>query len=221
MSYILEALKKSERERSFNDIPILKTTPGQTRGGAWRAAFWVLLVAVLGVVAVAVYVGLDWASVPGAALLAPQDDTSFQRQPESRPVPSGNATPVRGPESAAALTDKATPAREVETEPASIVLEVAPPEPELAPAPGTESLAEPAAKAPAETVLQITGLPPELADVVVNVISYSTDSDRRFIMVGHRVLKEGDALPAGGVIDSISRDAVIVAYAGRQYRLQP
>jgi general secretion pathway protein B len=189
MSYILDALKKSERERSLNNIPILETMSARTNGGGsgWRAAFLVLIVVVLGIAAVVAYVDRDRARDPGAA-----------------------------------LTENATPVREIEAEAASMTPEIASPVLEISPVTATDSLAEVVNETGVDAELdeQVMGLPPQLADIVVNVISYSTDSDRRFIMVGDRVLKEGDELQAGGIIDSITKDAVIIAYAGRQYRLQ-
>ena len=203
MSYILDALKKSERERSLDNVPILRTMPARTNGGGWRAAFLVLIAVVIGIAAVAAYTDRDQAVSPGAALLQPVENETPVHRTDSPPPPNGNAAPT--------------------SESVSAVMEITPSVLEIPPATGTDFLAGAATetRVGAETDKQITALPQELAHIVVNVISYSTHKDRRFIMVGGRVLKEGDALQAGGIIDSITKDAVIVAYAGRQYRLQP
>ncbi|MDH3378749.1 MAG: general secretion pathway protein GspB [Gammaproteobacteria bacterium] len=203
MSYILDALRKSEHERSLDNIPILKTMSARTSSvdSGWRAAFLVLIAGVLGVAAVAAFVDRDGIEGSGEALLRPAENVMPGQRTESPPSANGSVAPI--------------------------TVEITPPALEIPPIATPGSFSKPVADAMADSEAksevdrQLTKLPTVLADIVVNVISYSTDSNRRFIMVGERVLKEGDALQAGAIINSITKDAVIIAYAGRQYRLQP
>ncbi len=159
MSYILDALTKSERERDLGRVPSLATVCGGVDGVRRRRAPAMLLAPVLGLsIGVTVYAVQRAVDRPLATASAPVE-------------------PAVGP-------------------PVAVTAPVA-----LA-ARGTG----------------VAGAPPPLD---INVVSYSSDAGRRFIMVDQRIYKEGEQLPGGAVIEEITVDGPIVSFAGSRYLKTP
>jgi general secretion pathway protein B len=182
MSYILDALRKSERERAVGNIPTLGTpyVPGVSATRFW---LWGTLAAVLiGVAVVGGY--LSW-----------QDRAT---------------TSARAPAKAAA----ATPAPAAATPAASPV-----------PQQVTAAQAQPASAAPAAPAAASVKAPPPVEEVVpgltVNVVAYSEDPARRFVMINLKSYKEGEHTVEGAVVEQITPDGAVVNFKGRRIRLHP
>ncbi|MCH2190519.1 MAG: general secretion pathway protein GspB [Gammaproteobacteria bacterium] len=54
----------------------------------------------------------------------------------------------------------------------------------------------------------------DLADVVVNVVSYSLDSSQRFVMLDGKIYRENDFVRAGLRVDEIKPNAVVLNFRG-------
>jgi hypothetical protein len=60
-----------------------------------------------------------------------------------------------------------------------------------------------------------------LPDLVVNVLSWSTDPERRFVMINLKVYHEGDVLKAGPRVEQITEDNVVASFRGYRFLLHP
>ena len=54
----------------------------------------------------------------------------------------------------------------------------------------------------------------DLADVVVNVVSYSLESSQRFVMLDGKIYRENDFVRAGLRVDEIKPNAVVLNFRG-------
>lgn len=166
MSYILEALRKSERERNLGKVPTLAATTEVARPRS-QAHWWLLL-------AMCVVAGvLGWMWSQNRIVAEPAVDT---RRPPDVPASTSTAT-VAAPEA------------------------------------GRNEPSITAAGAGAQTL--------DPAQITLNVISWSEDSNRRFAMINQKIYREGDSIAAGSTISSIEPDKVVVVSHGRKVVLHP
>lgn len=102
MSYILEALKKSQEERELGTVPTLEGAPYLTEQSPARSTYWVIVAVVLALLAVliALYAAFgarllqDGNTRPGASLVAPTN--TLEKVPPPMPAP-GPPAEVRVP----------------------------------------------------------------------------------------------------------------------------
>jgi len=204
MSYILEALKKSEQQRKQGDVPTLQTIhlprPEQT-----STASWPYLVIVLLLVSLAFVLGWlqPWQDRQAA------ETTSAQAQPMAEPpapaAPAAPVTPVR-PEPVAAL-------------------------PVVAAAPVVEQ--QPAYQASADSTirpsLEIGAVPyltdlPELVQQAIPQMNfaghvYSSNAQQRSVIINGRSMSEGDRVIDGLAVEQITHDGVVFNYRGQLFRM--
>lgn len=131
MSYILEALKKSQQERELGKVPTLETDPFSTEKGVGGTSSWVLLAVLLAMLAViiALYAALrgkgdlpeatqpvaEQVSGPGAQTPGSGGEESGSVEPEATP---GTASTVPDPEAVASPEDQTPVAKPEPVEPA-------------------------------------------------------------------------------------------------------
>lgn len=207
MSYILDALKRSEQERQRSEVPMQTAVALEPPPASRRA--WPLWVAA-GVVAANLL-------VLGMLL--------WQRQPARAPspAPSAAAAPSRPqePASLAALSgsDRALP-----------MLAAPPREPvqqpvrERAKAPGTPPAVVAAVPpAPAAHVPELAELPEDvrrgIPPVPVNIHVYAEQPAGRFVLVDMKRYGEGSALPSGVRIERITPRGLILTHQGQRFQL--
>ncbi len=224
MSFILDALRKSDAERQRAATPGLADVryarPDTSRRNLW------LPVLVLVLAANAVFLGIQW----------------FGQEPA--PVPPAPVMP--GPPAVAPATDVIRPlAREaelpgtdVEAEfapapvtgpepvPAPVVVEAAEPDPPAtmadavapAPAPAAPSRIVPGDDLPtAEELMARGGLNVPLLNLDLHV--YSDAPAGRFVVINSRKYKEGAQTAEGPTVDTITADGVILSNQGRRFTL--
>lgn len=229
MSYILEALKKSQQERQIGhvpditqmqDVPLSRPTPRWPR--------WLLAALLLNAVILVVLAWRSWE----ARMAAIVNEPSLAVAPS---VPSPAPTPpVATPAAPMIATAKPEPA----PPPVPPVSAIAPaaetePKPEIAPMPEAETLPPPEAMPPlaedaplasqAEApprwqdipLEERTGLPAPRIDVHV----FDQDPARRFVLIDLRKYQAGDTLDGGVTIDAIIADGIVLSYDGRKYRV--
>jgi general secretion pathway protein B len=234
MSFILDALKKSEIERQRQSQPGLMDTPTAQRRGP--LPLWAILLGALLAINVVVLAVMLLRSAPSAPS-PPKKNTEHSAVAEDKAPavadhfsPLGQ-TPVFAPEipvTAANDVSKGTGA----------VSEVAP----LAPPLGTpHSIAQRSAprsalhrpdpvlidedaKADNEEVLpsineiNLTGAQ-ALPELHLDVHVYATKAAERFVYINMRKYHEGNSLPEGPVIEHIRRDGVVLNYQGLRFVL--
>ena len=219
MSYILDALKKADHDRTLGDVPDLETAHwGERR--RQRAYRWVWVVVVLLVVNGALL----------AVLLGRNDDSGVQSQgavpgiaeePPVSPVPKTETAAIQP-------SQKITQPREpvyvppVVQSPASVV-------PQVPAATVTAQPAYYAAQPVAATVAPAatSGVPywddlslefrSSLTLPHIDVHVYDDDPARRFILVDLQKYREGETLESGAVVEEINETTLQLNYQGTRF----
>lgn len=207
MSYILDALKKSERERSVGTIRKLQTPDRVAADASRRTAVVLLLVLVvlIGFLAAMAWIYREPLSmlVSGARPNSPAISADRESRAEAvidstRVVESSGVSPV-DPASSTTDTNASIPGQgsEVQKEPRGNDH-------------GPKALAElPEAIA--------SRLPP----LDISVLSYSQDPARRFVMIDGQIYKENDQLPDGIRVETIERQRVILSMLSERFYIHP
>ena len=216
MSFILDALRKSEHERQRSTVPGLAQVPSATADP--QVPRWV--VPVIGALAVAVLVlgAAWWQSTRGANdVPAPAASTTRTVElptPTPQPVAAA-ASPAAPPRVPLAETTR-TPATSASShttleavaggEPAAVTREAAPP-------------AVDAAILPSAAALASEGVP--LPALRLDLHAYSEQRGNRFVFINGRKYAEGERLPDGLVLEAIEPRGAVLRYNGRRFLLVP
>lgn len=241
MSYILDALKKSDQQRQRGATPTLQTAqsiepPRQTR----RA--WLYPTLALAVAAIAFALGSlrPWRT-EAVVIAAPGEPAAAApvASPAAPPaVASSPQTPPAAPNTAATQTTAAKePARIASVEPPPQAMPARPPAqgaPATAPAtPSDARAAEKAAappvsaavkdnKTPDDKVVALADLPAslraELPPMNITVHAYSRTPKDRLVGVNDKLLREGDTLTPDLVLERITPDGMIFSYKGSRFQ---
>ncbi len=209
MSFILDALRKSEHERQRQSAPGIAdaryrvTRPGQSR--------WIpVLIAVL--VANAALVGY-W-------LLRP-DSNPISAATTPVEIPSQSAPPVASSDAESRSLIPALPETVPETRteqqpaPASTSASKPPPAPPAKPAPAPARESNPVPSMQAAILAGQLEVPPLRMDMHV----YSEVAADRFIFVNMSKYREGDRLDEGPVVRSINADGAVLEHNGTRFSL--
>ena len=245
MSFILDALKKSERARQKQIGPSLfevKIAAPRRALPGWAVALGVLL-AVNAAVVGWVVVGQSGrrtasrATTPDAATAAQLGAAS--RRPASAPVPAHAVTSPGGvpTESPAALNPPSQGQSAASAPPGPRQPQLQSASPAAAGSGGfgnTPAMAsnsagyapavEPAGRAHADAHLplykQLQSAPDDaLPRLHLDLHVYDADPSKRFVMINMHKLKQGSALPDGVKVISIRPDGVVLSYEGRRFLL--
>jgi general secretion pathway protein B len=222
MSFILDALKKSEMERQQQSVPGLMDTrfvPRRRRLPVWGIALGVLLsvnVAVLSLLLVRRNAADIKVPRPAAAPAAVD-----AAAPAARPFSPMDAAPEYAPEIPVAPAESAAPA----DTPAAAE---APPPQAAATRPAHRGadpvLSEPDASADDQEILpsineiSLTGAQ-ALPEIHLDVHVYSTKPAERFVYINMRKYHEGGRLQEGPIVERIRRDGVVLNYQGLRFVL--
>jgi general secretion pathway protein B len=237
MSFILDALKKSELERQRQTVPGLMDTrlsPKRNRLPLWAAALGVLLgINLLGLTYVLLRKSTPAAQAPrsadaaraAASGAAPAETRHFSpldsapeyapEIPVAPPAGAASADPQRARAAAAAAAEHAAPH----------------PDPLLTDAntnantnANANANADAEAGAAAEEVLpsisevSLSGAQ-ALPDLHLDVHVYATQPAERFVYINNRKYHEGARLQEGPTIERIRRDGVVLNYQGVRFLL--
>ena len=238
MSYILDALRKSDQQRRRGAAPTLLV--GQAMAVApKRPAFlaYGMLVAVL--IAAGVVIGWlrpwqpEQAAPSGAELVAAKPLASTPRQlapapsemaPQPKPEPQvqdakppAQASPVLVP------TKPQRPAREKpKTDGAPLEADAAMAGNAEAPAPGQPGGSAAADAARLQTVNSMAELPlsvqQELPAMAISVHAYSGNPRNRLVGINNRILREGEYVVPGLKLEQVTPDGMIFGYKGYSFR---
>jgi general secretion pathway protein B len=225
MSFILDALKKSEIERQRQSMPGLIDAPSALRRA--RLPFWAIMLGTLLAINMVVLIFVLLRNHTPAAASAPArhaDTAAAAADVESPAVddhfsPVGQA-PVYAPEIpvAAAETSSNAPAAAL-VAPRAVAQRAAPhtfrrPDPVLidAEANDNEELL------PSINEINLTGAQ-ALPELHLDVHVYATKPADRFVYINMRKYKEGNTLQEGPVLERIRRDGVVLNYQGLRFVL--
>jgi general secretion pathway protein B len=223
MSFILDALKKSEMERQRQLVPGLMdpgAVPTKSRLPRWAVALGVLLAINLGVLSFVLLrsppaAAPKVASIPAASAPAVPLPVSPTAAPSAAPdhFSPMDGAPTYAPEippvddAKAPTLEPKTQSRRADAPERSRVTETAraadPDDDEVLP-----SIAE----------LNLSG-PEALPDLHLDVHVYATNPADRFVYVNGRKYHEGAHMQEGPVVEHIRRDGVVLSYQGIRFLL--
>lgn len=238
MSFILDALRKSDAERQRAVTPGLSDVRYAAR--RQRRNIWLpILVAVLA--ANAVFLGMQWRgrdATPAGAPPAVAPAVAPELAATTRPTAAPPAADIR-PLAREAEFGEPLPEPEVENEfaapagpvPAPVVAEAAAgpaaglipaptptPTPAPAPSPATPSRIVAGNDLPtAEELIGSGALNIPLLNLDLHV--YSATPASRLVVINARKYKEGNQLSEGPVVESITTDGVVLSNQGRRFTL--
>ncbi|MBK7662423.1 MAG: general secretion pathway protein GspB [Sterolibacteriaceae bacterium] len=228
MSYILDALKKSEAQRHAGTIPTVVAPHGapieSPRTGRLGTLGWI-------VAALAMVLGAAWWA--RQYLERPAHDVTASPAAPVAPIPAparaenaaapGSGESARGGEAiprlklAISLPTREQPAREPvgESSPAATTASAPPPPVTVAPAPAQE------AAPPRATLLLYGELPPTIRQALPPLVVggfAAGDSGGNMAMVDDRLVHEGEELAPGIRVEKILPDRVEFSYKGYRFR---
>jgi general secretion pathway protein B len=232
MSFILDALRKSEIERQRQSGPSMAEFPVAREDRRLPVAFIAIGVLLAVNVGVLLFFLLRDQAAPAAA--ATQVAVAAPSSMTSAPPPGATASPPPAPAAAPApVTPGAVSPLEAETEAGDDYSETTPPiygTPSTLPpeAPDPTLLPEPAAPAhpgviygqapsaeDAAAVAAATGLP----ELTVDLHIYSEDPAKRSVFINGRRYVQGDHIAEGPVVEQITREGAMLSYRGRRFLL--
>jgi general secretion pathway protein B len=210
MSFILEALRKSERERQRGDVPALSNVPiavASRAAPSWAIAAIALLCAALIAVAWGWWETSSSRTNGGAsALVAPAPSVAAARPPQ--PAAGGErGAPIESPRAAGAtiaLRSLAAPAA------------TSAPAPRSAPPHAASATTSPLLR-PTVGELRAEGV--EVPELTLELHVYSDDPTQRFVFINGNRYVEGDALKEGPKVVEILPEGVALSAAGRDFML--
>jgi general secretion pathway protein B len=244
MSFILDALKKSESDRQRQSGPALfevRVAPPRTRLPLWAIAIALLLVFNLGVVLWMLlrHQAHGNAAPPAVTTAAPAAGAALAGAASPPLAPPAGATQTAATSAAAVAVSAAAPAAASAPPPANTTSAQTAPAAGAPSAPPADSV-NPADYAPAEEppatglgshVRRATasGLPlyqdltstpgTQLPQLRLDLHVFAGRPEDRFIMVNMHKLREGDTLPEGVRVDSITPEGAVMTYNGTKFLL--
>jgi general secretion pathway protein B len=235
MSYILDALKKAERERSMGDVPDLESAHWGVRRQerSWRWMWIVAALLLFNVVLLGYMLSRDEANVQQLADSAPAIPPA--EVPAQVPVSPPPAQVQVSPPPAQLPVSSPLVQAPVKETPITVRPKVAvqphvasKPVAEAAPAPtprvvqAQQPLTEPASEAESEL--------PEWGELSlefrsrfvlprIDVHVFDEEPRRRFILANMRKYREGDTLESGAVLEEILPTSIQLNYQGTRFRV--
>jgi general secretion pathway protein B len=232
MSYILEALKKSDQQRQRGATPTLPTAPVAIAAPKQPMFFYYgLLAAVLLIAGILIGWLRPWqADQPTPATATFTDKSPISAPPQTAPphqpeppgiarmtaqeLPPPNSTSAMPPAPMVVATKPDTPA------PAKTETRGTPPK-TVAAAPASV-LEKPADTAQEQKAIPLAELPlqiqQEIPAMTIPLHAYSSKPKDRLVSINDRMLREGDSLTPGLRLEQITPDGLIFSYKGYRFR---
>ncbi len=225
MSFILDALKKSESDRQRQNGPALfevRVAPPRTRLPLWAIAIALLLVFNLGVVMWMLLRHQGHASTPLAAAPGPGPSAAATSTPPvpvvaaSAPAAAGAAPPaVTAAPSATSAAPASAAAPNAETPNAGDYAPAGEPS-----APGLGSHVRRGTASGVPLYQDLTTTPgTQLPQLRLDLHVFAGRPEDRFVMINMHKLREGDTLPEGVHVDSITPEGAVLSFNGTKFLL--
>jgi general secretion pathway protein B len=242
MSFILDALKKAESERHLGELPGIHSQnqiPGLVVKNAGNPQGRRTMLAIALSIAVVGAIGLVWRTLPSAsAPVAPTGTPAVRSQPAQAALPPAMPVPVPAMTQATGAAAEPAPravATALSTPPAMpkpvipVKKDKEPPTAMARPAapsaiPPVSAAAKQAAVAvePAN-VIALAQLPPalrgELPVLAIGGSIYSANPVDRMLLMDKRMLREGDEISPGLVLETILPKGANLRYKGYVFRI--
>jgi general secretion pathway protein B len=220
MSFILDALKKSEIERQRQSLPGLMDAPSGARRSrlpVWAVLLGALLIVNILVLAVVLVRNGAGAGSPAAAPAVKRPETAASTAAKAAAVPDHfsplDSAPVYAPEiPVPAAAEPAAAARTFAQRAAPRPLRK--PDPVLVDETSTDN----DELLPSISEVNLTGAQ-ALPELHLDVHVYATKPSDRFVYINMRKYHEGNTLQEGPVLERIRRDGVVLDYQGVRFVL--
>lgn len=223
MSFILDALRKSESERQLESAPNMMRVPLSVPTA--QLPTWAMIVMVMLTVALLGVAGIWWNSaqrvaptLPDAAPAAGARDVSPREAPV--PAPAADAAPQTAPES------PIEPPAEAETAPRAVPTS-APSVPAEEPAAAARPPAELADAGAASSFVELPSVAQVVAEGVpvpkldLQLLVNSDERANRFVLINGSRYTEGDRLVEGPELIAIIAEGAVLEQRGRRFLLTP
>jgi general secretion pathway protein B len=213
MSFILDALKKSESERQRSDAPALfevKRAPPRQGVAPWLLVLAGLLVVNIVVLGVVLLRGSHDTTPPSAAnttAARPAPAAAMAPPPPAAP-PAVAPAPAMAAPTPDSLPNNPTPAADAADDAPAV--EPPPRAPTTGMGPGDVPTYQQAATAPGAN----------LPDLKLDLHAYASNPSDRFVFLNMLRLREGQSTPAGVRVESITPDGAILSWHGTKFFLQ-
>lgn len=215
MSYILEALKKSEQERQIGHVPDISMVQETPHPVASRWPRWLLAAFVVNALILVAIAWRPWEMrtaqqiTPTVASASTSPAVSAETQPivANAGVSESVSAPVAAGQDAAAVAELPAPVTQMPPPAPAPIYKPKPVSIETEPVlpPRWEDL-------PSE---ERNRLPAPRIDVHV----FAREPARRFVLINLRKYLEGDTVDEGATIESILADGIVLSYQGQRYRV--
>ncbi|WP_215405062.1 general secretion pathway protein GspB [Janthinobacterium sp. JC611] len=235
MSYILEALKKSQAERQLGELPSIHAPQVQLHdaaasGATRRAPVWLALGGVTVAVAAALLLWQPWQAAATPAPAVVPAVVLAQAVPVPMPAAAPLAVPVPAPGPVAAPVTPVLSAPATPVPPAAMAAPVHHARPVAEPkqeTPGQTAPVAPATPAPApsaeESVPAMRDLPEpiqrQIPPVAIGGYIYSKNPADRLLLIDKVLRHEGEELAPGLVLEKLQPKAAIFSFKGYRYRV--
>jgi general secretion pathway protein B len=221
MSYILEALKKADRERTLGEVPDLEAAHWGVRRPqrSWRWLWIVVVLLLFNAVLLGYLLSRDEADVEPVADSTPEAPPVMV----SPPVPADSTPPEQEPAEGPVFTvrPKVAVLPHVASRPAVDASRQVP-VPAARVVQAQQPLVEPASAVEAEHP-EWGELPLEFRSRFtlprIDVHVYSEQPRRRFILVDLQKYREGETLNSGAVLEKIQPNSILLYYEGTRFRV--
>jgi general secretion pathway protein B len=221
MSYILDALKKSEQERGHGTAPGIQTTHSSSLNYYSNKSHWwpYALVFVIAInLAALLYFVLLKDDAPGNKVAVAQLATTAA---QSSPGPTVSMTQAPVSQAPVGQADKAPPVRMANVEPAPIQAEPVIPPAETSPASSSDHQANQASAQSDFTAVDRDELPYDIQQHIpimeFSAHVYSTNPMQRSIVINGRFMEEGDNLGSDLVLNEITPEGAVFDFQGYRF----
>lgn len=222
MSFILDALKKSESERRRQGGPALlemRVSPPRRGLPLWAVLIAIALLANLAILA---YLLLRQPASPAVAVpaaMAPPATAPSSTAVAAMAATSAAATPTPATP-ASALPDPATVTSALPVEPQLPVTNAADYEPAVPPQPPPASGATIAADMGLPTIQALNASGAGIPELRLSLHAYDPDPARRYVLLNSARLREGESTPEGVRLERITEFGAVLSWRGRRFTLQ-
>jgi hypothetical protein len=193
MSYILDAIKKAEKQRQAGQVPTLESSVAFQAGRSWRFP-WTRFLTLL--IIIAIIAALAWNHGLVTAMVVDTGKQAYSWMTGLLPSRQSLQSPGTGQVQGEPVVQE-----EVQQKQVPVDIE---PEPESDPA-DTHTISDADRQ--------------RLGQVRLSVISYSSDANKRFIMEGSNLLREGDQLHGYPILE-IRKNSILVDVRGTPWEIR-
>ena len=222
MSFILDALKKSESERNRQSGPVLlevRVAPPRSHLPVWAIVLGVALLANVLVLGYLLLRPATTAPVPPATIVTVPAAAVAPAAPLPQSAPA--VATVAPPVTTGVLPDPSQPGTPLPEATGSSTPNAADYEPAITVhSPASPSAASVAADMGLPTLNDLNASGANLPELRLSLHVYDADPARRYVLLNSTRLREGESTPDGIRLERVTESGVILSWRNRRFTLQ-